>query len=121
MCGSHIAICTSTSSSTSLGENCLARKPAIRSTALRSCSDVTSSFDSDLCMGACRKTGFNDACEHAGADWQNLVVENIAGIVQRHRAFVAHPEIRAGHRLQHVGEIFAAHLRLCPGDDFGGI
>jgi len=43
MCGSHAATCASTSSSTSEGENCLARKPAIRSTALRSCSGVTAS------------------------------------------------------------------------------
>src|SRR6201991_369071 len=89
ICGSHTAICASTSSSTSVGENCLARKPAIRSTALRSCSDVTVSSDAALCMGAHRKSGFDDAREHAGADRQNLVVEYIAGIVQRHRAFLA--------------------------------
>src|ERR1700693_6177617 len=34
MCGSHTATWASTSSSTSDGENCLAREPAIRSTAL---------------------------------------------------------------------------------------
>src|SRR6185295_9502002 len=70
-CGSHKAICASTSSSTSEGENCLARKPAIRSTALRSCSGVTASCDDDSCMSAYRKTGFNDAREYAGADRQH--------------------------------------------------
>src|SRR5436305_13412419 len=79
ICGSHIAICASTSSSTSVGENCLARKPAIRSTALRSCSEVTVSFDAGLCMGGHRQAGFDDAREHAGADRQDLVVEDIAG------------------------------------------
>src|SRR3984893_18029919 len=88
MCGSHLAICASTSSSTSAGENCLARKPAIRSTALRSCSDVTASFDSGLCMGTYRQAGFDDAREHAGADRENLVVEDIAGIVHGHRTFM---------------------------------
>src|SRR6202161_3170251 len=91
MCGSHTAICASTSSSTSVGENCLARKPAIRSTALRSCSEVTASSDvvssgTDLCMGAYRQSGFDNACEHAGADRQDLVVEDVAGVVHRHRA-----------------------------------
>src|SRR6266849_420469 len=97
MCGSHTAICASTSSSTSDGENCLARKPAIRSTALRSCSDVTASRDADFCLGTCRQAGFDDAREYAGADRQDLVVENVAGIVHRHRALVAEPEIGAGH------------------------
>src|SRR6266566_5272750 len=121
MCGSHAAICASTSSSTSVGENCFARKPAIRSTALRSCSDVTASRDADLCMGAYRKTGFDDAREHAGADRQNLVVEHVAGIVHRHRPFVAEPEIGAGHRMQHISEILAAHFRLRSGEDLGRI
>src|SRR5665213_1017076 len=94
MCGSHTAICASTSSSTSDGENCLARKPAIRSTALRSCSEVTLSFDAvssdvDLCMGGNRQTGFDDAREHTSADRQDLVVEDVAGVMQRHRAVVA--------------------------------
>src|SRR5450631_4419275 len=111
MCGSHSAICASTSSSTSDGENCSLRKPAIRSTALRSCSDVTASFDAGACMGASRQAGFDDAREHAGSNGQNPVVEHIAGIVHRDRAFVAYPEIGAGHRVQHVGEILAAHLR----------
>src|ERR1700754_289544 len=84
MCGSHTATCTSTSSSTSDGENCLALKPAIRSTALRSCSEVTTSFDAGLCMGAHRKPGFDDAREHAGADRQNFVVQDVAGIMQGH-------------------------------------
>src|SRR5216683_2956220 len=110
MCGSHTAICASTSSSTSDGENCLARKPAIRSTALRSCSDATACCDAGLCMGAYRQAGFDDAREHAGADRQDFVVEHIAGVVHGHRAFVAEPEISAGHRMQHVGEILAAHL-----------
>src|SRR5712671_2935825 len=118
MCGSHIAICASTSSSTSDGENCLARKPAIRSTALRSCSDVTTSFDAGLCMGAHRQSGFDDAREHAGADRQNLVVEDVAGIMHGHRAFLAEPEIRAGHRVQHVREILAAHFRRRSGENF---
>src|ERR1700694_2221994 len=83
MCGSHLAICASTSSSTSAGENCLARKPAIRSTPLRSCSDVTACRDADLCMCACRQPGFDDAREHAGADRQGLVVENVGGGVHR--------------------------------------
>src|SRR6202049_3777673 len=112
MCGSHTATCASTSSSTSDGENCLARKPAMRSTALRSCSGVTASFDAGLCMGAHRQAGFDDSREHAGADGKNLVVEDVAGIMHRHRSFVAEPEIGAGHGIQHVGEILAAHFRL---------
>src|SRR5215210_5474933 len=102
MCCSHAPMCDSTSSSTSEGENCFARKPAIRSAALRSCSDVTSSCDSALCMGAYRKTGFDDAREHAGADRQDLIVEDVARVVHRHRSFVAEPEIGAGHRMQHI-------------------
>src|SRR6202140_66589 len=121
MWGSHTAIWASTSSSTSAGENCLARKPAISSTALRSCSDVTACRDADLCMCAHRQTGFDDAREHAGADRQDLVVENVAGVVHRHRAVVADPEIGAGHRLHHVGKILAAHFRLRPGEDFCGV
>src|SRR6202050_4247560 len=126
ICGSHAATCVSTSSSTSDGENCLARKPAIRSTALRSCSEVTASFDDvscdvDLCMGSYRQSGFDDAREHAGADRQDLVVEDVAGVVHRHRAVMAEPEIGAGRGSQHVGEILAAHLRLRPRDDLGGI
>src|SRR5439155_24498526 len=121
MCGSHTAMCASRSSSTSDGENCFARKPAIRSTALRSCSDVTASRDADLCMDTHRQSGFDDACEHAGADRQDLVVEHVAGIMHRHRSFVAEPEIGAGHRMQHVGKILAAHFRLRPGEDLGGI
>src|ERR1700722_11530425 len=112
MCGSHTATCANTSSSTSEGENCLARKPAIRSTAERSCSDVTSSCASGLCMGGDRQAGFGDAGEHACADGQDLVVEDIAGIVHRHRAVMADPEIGAGHRMQHVGKILAAKLRM---------
>src|SRR5450432_3588458 len=111
ICGSHTAICASTSSSTSDGENCPARKPAMRSTAERSCSEVTTASDAGLCMSACRKTGFYDAREHAGADRQYLVVEDVTRIMHRHRAFVANPEIGAGHHLQHVGEILAAHSR----------
>src|ERR1700716_1558351 len=121
ICGSHTAMCVSTSSSTSDGENCFARKPASRSTALRSCSDVTASSDAVLCMGADRQPGFDDAREHAGADWQDLIVEHIAGIVHRHRSFMADPEVGAGHRMQHVSEILAAHLRLRPGEDLGGV
>src|SRR3984893_15434836 len=117
MCGSHTAICASTSSSTSDGENCLARKPAIRSRALRSCSDVTASSDAGSCMGAYRQAGFNDAREHAGSNGENLVVEHITGIVHRHRSLMAYPEIGAGYRLHHVGEILAAHLRLRPQED----
>src|SRR3984885_5970841 len=121
MCGSHTAICASTSSSTSDGENCRARKPATRSTALRSCSADTLSREADLCMGGHRQTGFNDAREHAGANRQDLVVEDIAGIVHRHRAVMADPEIGARRGLQHVGEILAAHLRPRPREDLGGI
>src|SRR4029078_3419579 len=117
MCGSHTAIWDSTSSSTSDGENCLARKPAIRSIALRSCSDVTASCAS-LCMGACGKSGFDNTSEHAGADRQDLVVQPVAGIVHRHRSIVADPEIGAGHRLHHIGEILAPHLGLRSGDYF---
>src|SRR6516165_10324015 len=117
MCGSQASTCASTSSSTSEGENCLARKPAIRSVAERSCSEVTASCVSVLCMGAYRKTGFNDAGKDAGADRQNFVVEHIAGIVHRHRAVMADPEIGAGDRLHHVGKILAAHLRLRAGED----
>src|SRR3979411_1117957 len=121
MCGSHTAICASTSSSTSDGENCLARNPAMRSTPLRSCSEVTASCDSDSCMGTHRQPGFDDAREHAGADRENLVVEDITGVVHRHRSFVAEPEIGAGHRMQHIGEILAAHLWLRPGEDLRGV
>src|ERR1700716_3535933 len=111
MCGSHTAICASTSSSTSDGENCLVRKPATRSTALRSCSDVTAWSDAALCMGTCRESCFDDAGEHAGADRQDLVVKDISGIVHRHVAVMAEPKIRAGHDMQHVRKIFAAHFR----------
>src|SRR3954467_1683837 len=117
ICGSHAAMCASTSSSTSIGENCLARKPAIRSTALRSCSGVTVSLRAALCMGAHRQSGFDDAREHAGADRQNLVIQDVAWIVQGHRAFLTQPEIRARHGVQHVGEILAAHFRRRAGDD----
>src|SRR5882672_3629693 len=96
MCGSHTAMC------------------AIRSTALRSCSDVTASSDAGSRMGAYRQAGFNDAREHAGSNRENLVVEHVTGIVHRHRSFMAYPEIGAGYRLHHVGEILAAHLRLRP-------
>src|SRR5580698_6846316 len=85
MCGSHTAICASTSSSTSDGENCRARKPATRSTALRSCSADTLSCVFDLSMnssmGGHRQTSLNNAREYAGANRQDLVVENVAGIV----------------------------------------
>src|ERR1700738_3078310 len=121
MCGSHAAMCESTSSSTSEGENCRARKPAIRSTALRSCSEVSVSWETGSCMGADRKAGFDDPREHAGADRQDLVIEHIAGIVHRHRAVMANPEIGAGDRLHHVGEILAAHLRPRPRQDLGRI
>src|SRR3954466_13713067 len=107
MCGSHKAICASTSSSTSEGVNCLVRKPAIRSTALRSCSDVTASSDAGLCMGTYGEPGLDDAGEHAGADRQDLVVQNIAGIVHGHVAVMAEPEIGAGHGMQHVREVLA--------------
>src|SRR6185437_10516191 len=119
ICGSHTAICASTSSNTSDGENCLARKPAIRSTALRSCSDVTVSAGADLCMGGYRQSGFDDACEHAGADRQDLVVEHIARVMHRHRAVMAEPEVGARYRMQHVCEILTAHLRLRPREDLG--
>src|SRR6185437_725030 len=109
MCGSHFSICTRTSSSTSDGENCLPRYPASRSTALRSCSGVTASSAGGLCMGVHRETGFNDAGEHARTDRDRLVVEHIAGIVDRYRSLVTEPEIGAGHRMQHIGEILAAH------------
>src|SRR5438874_13226044 len=100
MCGSHTAMCEITSSSTSDGENCRARKPAIRSTAERSCSDVTACSDLRLCMAAYRKTGFDNAREHARANGQDLVVEDLAGIVHRDRAVMADPGVCAGHRLQ---------------------
>src|ERR1700712_5664721 len=121
MCGSHSAICESRSSNTSDGENCLARKPAIRSTALRSCSDVSASWETGSCMGADREAGFDDPREHAGADRQDLVIEHIAWIVHRHRAVVADPEIGAGDRTHHVGEILAAHLRPRARQDLVGI
>src|SRR3978361_830215 len=91
ICGSHTAICASTSSSTSDGENCRARKPALKSTAERSCSSGTVSCATVLCMGACRKPGFDNARQHAGADRQDLVVQHIAGIVHGHRAVMAEP------------------------------
>src|SRR6476661_355916 len=121
MCGSHTATWESTSSSTSSGENCLARKPAIRSTALSSCSDVTVSWEAGSCMGADRKAGFDDAGEHAGADREDLVVEHIARIVHGHRAVMAEPEIGAGDSLHHVGEILAAHLGLRPCEHLAGV
>src|SRR6195952_3398883 len=121
MCGSHSAICESRSSSTSEGENCLARKPAIRSTALRSCSEVRVSWATGSCIGADRKAGFDDPREHAGADRQDLVIEHIAGIVDRHRAVMADPEIGAGNCPHHVGEILAAHLRPRARQDLVGI
>src|ERR1700676_4372774 len=105
MWGSHTAICASTSSSTSAGENCLARKPAIRSTALRSCSGDTASGEASSGMAACRQPGLDDAREHAGSNRENLVVERKAGIVYGHGAVVAEPEIGAGHGMQHIGEI----------------
>src|SRR6202035_3606207 len=111
------AICESTSSSTSEGENCLARKPAIRSTAERSCSEETVCCDAGLCMGTCRQPGFDDPREHAGADREDLVVQHIAGIVHGHRAVMADPEIGAWDRLHHVGKILAAHFRLRSRDD----
>src|SRR5947199_5564574 len=121
MCGSQRAICASTSSSTSDGENCLARYPAIRSTALRSCSEATASLDADLCMGAYRKPGFDNSRKHTGPDRQDLVVEHIAGIMHGHRTFMADPEIGAGNRLHHVREILAAHFRVRAGQDLGGV
>src|ERR1700710_2534193 len=81
ICGSHTATCASTSSSTSEGENCLARKPAIRSTALRSCSGATVSWVAALYMDTYRQAGFDDAREHAGSDRQNLVVQDVARIM----------------------------------------
>src|ERR1700681_2770674 len=99
MLGSHTAICASTSSNTCDGEKCVARYAAIRSTADRSCNEVTASWGLVLCMGPCRQTGFDNAREHAGADGQDLVVQHIAGIVHGHRAFMAEPEIGAGHRV----------------------
>src|SRR5258708_14954722 len=116
ICGSHAATCASTSSSTSVGENVLPRKPAIRSTAGRSCSAVAI-FATPSDIGAYRHPGLDDAREHAGADRQNPVVENVAWIMHRHRSFMAEPEIGAGHRVQHVGEILAAHLRSRLGED----
>src|SRR5258708_33966983 len=121
MCGSQAATCVRTSSSTSEGENCLARKPAIKSIAERSCSEVTASCDAVSCMGTCRKPGFDDACEHAGADRQNFVVQHIARIVHRHRAVMADPEIGAGHRLHHAGEALPAHLRSRAEQDLSGV
>src|SRR5689334_7233534 len=101
-------MCASTSSSTSVGENCFARNPAIRSTALKSCSGVMASSCDGLCMGAHRQAGLDDTRKHAGADGQNLVVQHIARIMHRDRAVMAEPEIRAGHRVQHIGKILAA-------------
>src|SRR5579871_521253 len=105
MCGSQTATCASKSSITSEGENCLARKPAMRSAAERSCSEVTASCVVVLCMCAYRKSGFDDAGEDAGADRQNFVIEHIARIVYGNRAVMADPEIGAGDRLHHVGKI----------------
>src|SRR5665213_2217190 len=116
MCGSHTATCASTSSSTSDGENCLARKPAIRSTAERSFSGEITSCVAVLCMGGDRQAVFDDAGEHAGADRQDLVVEDVTGIVYRDRAFMADPKIGAGHHAHHVCEVLAAHPWLNGGD-----
>src|SRR5665213_3305206 len=116
MCGSHTATCATTSSSTSDGENCLARKPAIRSTALRSWSGEITSCVAVLCMGGDRQAVFDDAGEHAGADRQDLVVEDVTGIVYRDRAFMADPKIGAGHHAHHVCEVLAAHPWLNGGD-----
>src|ERR1700743_2567986 len=80
MCGSQAATWVSTSSSTSLGENALPRKPAFRSVAASACSAVAGlAAPSD--MGRDRHPGLDDAGEHAGADRQDLVVEHIARIV----------------------------------------
>src|SRR5215469_5427564 len=117
MCGSKTSTCASTSSSTSEGENCRARYPEIRSTAERSWNEVMDSSDATLCMGACRKPGFDDACEHAGANGQNFVIKHVARVVHGHRAVMADPEIGAGNGLQHVGEILAAHFGLGRGED----
>src|SRR5258708_9313232 len=97
MCGSHTAICVSTSFRTSDGENCFERKPAIRSTALRSCSDVTACCDAALCMGASWNPGFDDAREHAGANRQDLSVEHVAGVVHPHPSVIPYPQILPGH------------------------
>src|ERR1700722_8993790 len=121
MWGSHTATCASTSSSTSAGENCFARKPAIRPTALRSRSGDPASDEAVSRMTACRQSSFDDAREHAGADRQDLVVEREARIMHRHRAVMAEPEIGAGHGMQHVGEILTPHLWLCAREDFCGI
>src|SRR5512135_1574075 len=106
----------STSSRTSDGENCFARKPAIKSTAERSCKADTLSLG-DSRMATCRQAGFDDAGEHAGTDTQDLVVQRKAGVMHGHRAIMAEPEIGAGHGLQHVGEILAAHLQRRAGLD----
>src|SRR5258707_14875798 len=74
MCGSHTAMCAITSSSTSDGENCLARNPAMRTTPLRSCSGVTASCDSDSCTVTHRQPGFDHTREHACAHLENLSV-----------------------------------------------
>ena len=58
MCGSHAATCVSTSSSTSDGENWPALKPSIRSTAERSCSDVTDFFGCRFMHGRLPEDGF---------------------------------------------------------------
>ncbi len=59
----------------------------------------------------------------AGADGQHLVVEVVIGAVQPRRLGPlsgAEPDVAAGLRLQHVGEVLAAHLRRRIGDDTGG-
>src|SRR5690349_8562920 len=61
-------------------------------------------------MRTYRHTGFDDTREHAGPDWQNLVVEHVAWIVHRHRAVMSDPEIGTRNRLHHVGKVLAAHL-----------
>src|SRR4029077_9683845 len=119
MWGSQSATWASTSSSTSDGENCFARKPAIRSRADRSCK-VDTLLLGDLRMVTCRQAGFNDAGEDAGAHGEDLVVEREGRIMHGPRAVMAEPEIGAGHGLQHVGKILAAHLGLRAGLDVGG-
>src|SRR5579872_3445693 len=110
MWGSHTAMCAKRSSITSLGENCRARKPAMRSVAARSCSAETAPGFSSSTMSANWQTRLDDAGKDARPDGQNFVIENVAGIVHGNRPVMTEPEIGAGHGLQHVGKILAAHF-----------
>ena len=50
--------------------------------------------------------------EQRCTNWDGLIVEIVARIMKRRACALAEPEIGTRHQHQHVGEIFAAALRL---------